>query len=190
MPNRDRDISWPGWPGGPPIGPGGPTAAEGWLAELNMARPRVSGVREALAAGFVHRDGDFVGPGFAGGGAGDRMAPGPQLARLAGAAWYGGLAELTDDELVGVLCAYRRLMSWAEAGELAAVTALAGRRVAPGPDRDGRVPDGHLDEEVAAALTLTGRAAARLTGLAAGLRGCPEPRPRSRRAGSTGRGRR
>ncbi len=173
MPIRDRDVSWPNWPGGPPIGPGGPTAAEGWLAELNLARPRVSGVREALAAGFVHRDGEFAGPGFAGGGAADRMAPGPQLARLAAEAWCGGLAELTDDELVGVLCAYRRLMSWAAAGELAAVTALAGRRVAPGADRGGRVQEGHLDEEVAVALTLTGRAAARLTGLAAGLARLP-----------------
>jgi len=96
------------------------------------------------------------------------MAPGPGLAGLAADAWYGRLAELSDDELVGVLCAWRRLGSWAMAGELAAVTELARRRPAPGLNEDG-----HLDEEVAAALTLTGRAATRLTGLAAGLARLP-----------------
>ena len=137
-----------------------------------MACHQVSGgpsaAREALAAGFVHRDGESVGPGFAGGAAFDRMAPGPGLAGLAADAWYGRLAELSDDELVGVLCAWRRLGSWAMAGELAAVTELARRRPAPGLNEDG-----HLDEEVAAALTLTGRAATRLTGLAAGLARLP-----------------
>jgi Domain of unknown function (DUF222) len=169
VPDRDRDISWPSWP----AGSGGPTAAEEWLAELtNMAGHQVSGgpsaAREVLAAGFVHRDGESVGPGFAGGATADRLAPGPGLAGLAGDAWYGGLAGLSDDELVGVLCAWRRLGSWAMAGELAAVSELAGRRPAPGLSQEG-----HLDEEVAAALTLTGRAAARLTGLAAGLARLP-----------------
>jgi hypothetical protein len=169
VPHRDRDVSWPGGP----AGPDGPAAAEGWLAELtNMACHQVSGgpsaAREVLAAGFVHRDGDSVGPGFAGGATFDRMAPGPGLAGLAGDAWHGRLAELSDDELVGVLCAWRRLGSWAMAGELTAVTELARRRPAPGLNEDG-----HLDEEVAAALTLTGRAATRLTGLAAGLARLP-----------------
>ena len=54
------------------------------------------------------------------------------------------------------------------AGELAAVDELARRR--PGP---GLSQEGHLDEEIAAALTLTGRAASRLTGLAAGLARLP-----------------
>ena len=71
-----------------------------------------------------------------------------------------------------MLCAWRRLASWAMAGELAAVSELAGGRAAPGAT--GRLSqDGHLDEEVAAALTLTGRAATRLTGLAAGLARLP-----------------
>jgi hypothetical protein len=93
---------------------------------------------------------------------------GPDLADVTAAAWTGGLAGLSDDELVGVLCAWRRLGSWAMAGELAAVSELARRRPAPGLNQDG-----HLDEEIAAALTLTGRAASRLTGLAAGLARLP-----------------
>jgi hypothetical protein len=164
--DRDRDLNWPGWSAAA-------SAAERWLAELaDMAGHQVSGgpsaAREVLAAGFVHRDGESVGPGFAGGAAADRMAPGSGLAGLVTDAWYGGLAGLDDDELVGVMCAWRRLGSWAMAGELAAVSALAGRR--PAPSLSG---EGHLDEEVAAALTLTGRAAARLTGLAAGLARLP-----------------
>ncbi len=103
-----------------------------------------------------------VGSGFAGGGALDRLAPGPDLADFTADAWARELTALSDDELVGVLCAWRRLGSWAMAGELAAVGELARRRPGPGLNEDG-----HLDEEVAAALTLTGWAAARRAVLAA-----------------------
>ena len=123
---------------------------------------------EALAAGFTHRVRGAIGSGFAGGGTLDRLAPGPDLADFTADAWARELTGLSDDELVGVLCAWRRLASWAMAGELAAVGELARRR--PGPSLS---QDGHLDEEVAAALTLTGRAATRLTGLAAGLARLP-----------------
>lgn len=119
---------------------------------------------EALAAGFTHREPGAEGTGFAAGGAADRLVPGPVLAEFTARAWTGGLGALTDDEVVGVLCGWRRLASWAMAGELAAVSVLAGRRPAP-----GLKDDGHLDAEIAAALTLTGRAASRVTGLAAGL---------------------
>ena len=64
-----------------------------------------------------------------------------------------------------MVCAWRRLASWAMAGELAAVGELARRRPAPVLGQDG-----HLDEEVGAALTCR---AARLTGLAAGLARLP-----------------
>ena len=137
-----------------------------------MACYQVSGgpsaAREALAAGFTHRVRGAVGSGFAGGAAFDRLDPGPDLADFTAQAWSDGLARLSDDELIGVLCAWRRQGSWATAGELAAVSELARRRPAPGLNQDG-----HLDEEIAAALTLTGRAASRLTGLAAGLARLP-----------------
>ena len=125
-----------------------------------------------------------MGSGFAGGGLLDQLDPGPDLADFAAQAWTDGLARLSDDELIGVLCAWRRQGSWATAGELAGVSELARRRRAPGLNQDG-----HLDEEIAAALTLTGRAASRLTGLAAGLPGCPAQPQRCGRGGSTGRAR-
>ena len=148
--------------------------AQCWLAEVTAGVRRVRELEaspaapEALAAGFTHRVRGAVGSGFAGGGTLDRLAPGPDLADFTADAWARELTRLSDDELVGVLCAWRRLTSWATAGELAAVGELARRR--PGPDLS---QDGHLDEEVAAALTLTGRAATRLTGLAAGLARLP-----------------
>jgi hypothetical protein len=85
---------------------------------------------EALAAGFTHRDPGHRGTGFAAGGAADVMAPGPVLAGLAGRACAGGLGGLGDDELAGLLCAWRRLASWAAAGEVAVITELARRRTA------------------------------------------------------------
>ena len=73
-------------------------------------------VPEALAAGFTHRDPDPRGVGFAAGGAADAMVPGVTLAGLTGQAWVAGLGALDDDELAGLLCAWRRLSSWAAAG--------------------------------------------------------------------------
>ena len=113
--------------------------AQAWLAELTAGVRKIreleagpveagAAVPEALAAGFTHRVRDAVGSGFAGGGRFDRLAPGPDLADFTADAWARELAGLSDDELVGVLCAWRRLGSWAMAGELAAVTELARRR--------------------------------------------------------------
>jgi hypothetical protein len=56
------------------------------------------------------------------------MEPGPVLAGFAEGVIDGGLAVLSDDELVGVMGAARRLASRAAAIELAAVADLAGRR--------------------------------------------------------------
>jgi hypothetical protein len=168
VPDPRSDIHWP-------VGSG---PGESWLAELTAGvRVRyevrdgqgTDGVPEVLAAGFTHREAGLSGAGFAGGGAADRLVPGPALADFTAAAWAGGLAARADDEVVGVLCAWRRLASWATAGELAAVTELAGRRTAADP-RAGE----HFDAEIAAALTLTGRSASRVTGLAAGLARLPE----------------
>ena len=113
---------------GPPDGP------DAWLADLPaellfeyIAATEDPPCREAIVAGRLPRQaGD--GCGFAAGGAADELPPSPALAGLACDAWAAGLDRLSDDELIGVLRAARRLASWSAALELAAVTDLATRR--------------------------------------------------------------
>jgi hypothetical protein len=143
-----------------------------WLAmppEERLAAPLPAGavVPEVLDAGFTHRDGGD-GRGLAAGGALDRMEPGGQLATVTDRIWDDGLGKLSDYELIGLMTAQRRLASRAAAGELAAIGELAARRAGP----DGR-PGEHVEEEVAAALTLTGRAAGLRVGVAEGLARLP-----------------
>jgi Domain of unknown function (DUF222) len=93
--------------------------------------------------------------------------PGPQLA----VCLSGGkesLADLTDGELLEVAAAARRQTSWAQARELAAIAELAGRRGDRGSEDDPRILSAHesVIDEVAAALTVTGNAAATLVHLA------------------------
>jgi Domain of unknown function (DUF222) len=126
---------------------------------------------EVLKAGFWDRDrGD--GAGFAAGGVTDRLPPGPALAGFAADAWDGGLARASDDELIGVLRAARRLASWATALELAAVGDLWRRRVAEEEAGDTGAAL-HLGAEIAATLTLTNRACDRVVDLAIALRRLP-----------------
>jgi hypothetical protein len=130
-----------------------------------------TGVREVLKAGRWDRTrGD--GGGFAAGGVADRVPPGSVLAGFAGDAWAAGLGRLSDDELIGVMRAARRLASWAAAMELAAVGDLWRRRVTEeeAGDTDATC---HADDEIAAALTLTGRAADRVLDLAIAPRRLP-----------------
>jgi hypothetical protein len=168
-PISDPDID-------PPDGPGA------WLAgqpepPLGAAGPAVP---EALPAGRLPREtGD--GCGFAAGGVADTLPAGPVLAGFADDAWAAGLGRLSDDELIGVLRAARRLASWSAAMELAAVADLAVRRgvgpiagvtaaVCPAaPDTTAAAVNPaaeHIGDELAAALTLTGRAADALLDLA------------------------
>jgi hypothetical protein len=149
-------------------------AGDAWLAEdPDWANPEPT-VREVLKAGRWDRSrGD--GAGFAAGGVTDRLPPGPTLAGLAGDAWNDGLDQLSDDELIGVLRAARRLTSWATAMELAAVADLWRRRTAEedaGDDGAAR----YAAEEIAAALTLTVRAADKVLGLAVALCRLPATR--------------
>ena len=120
------------------------------------------------------RPGPFgTGAGFAAGGQLDRLAPGPELAGFAQNASAAGLGTLSDDALVGVLQAWRRLASWAAAGELAAVAELDRRRraeVAAGAD--SHLAE-HVGDELAAALTLTTRSADALLDTACGLARLP-----------------
>src|SRR5580693_2020255 len=111
-------------------------------------------VRDILEAGFVHRYPTPGATGFRAGGPLDVMLPGGELAWHVGAARQGGLGVLSDDELIGFLAAARRGESWQAAVVLAATAELDARRAGPG-GREGE----HVADELAAALTLTGRSA-------------------------------
>lgn len=129
-------------------------------------------VRDALGAGFTHGvSGGYRergARGFEAGGLADMTAPCSVLAELTGQALEAGVGRLTDDELVGVLRAARRVVSWQQAAELAAVAELAERRAAE-PFGQGPRPAERVSAEVAAALTLTSRAADAEVALATGL---------------------
>src|SRR5262245_5303509 len=112
------------------------------------------------------------GAGFASGGVADDLPPGPTLAGLAGDVWDRGLERLSDDELIGVLRAARRLTSWASAMELSAAGDLWRRRMDEEAAGDTGAGE-HTGDEIAAALTLTGRSADQLLDLAIGLRRLP-----------------
>jgi hypothetical protein len=109
---------------------------------------------DLMEAGFTHRYPEPGVTGFRAGGPLDVMLPGEELAWHLGAARQRGLDQLSDDELIGVLAAARRIQSWQSALELAATAELDARRAGP----DGREGE-HVADELAAALTLTGRAA-------------------------------
>jgi Domain of unknown function (DUF222) len=129
---------------------------------------RVAETDEVLDAGFRPRTPTTPSPsgsGFESGGILDVCPPDGSLAGLADAATRDGrLAELDDDELIGVLRAWSRLESWCSSGTLTAIAELARRRppgqAAPAPP--GSFPDRPSEftgDEVAAALTLTARTA-------------------------------
>src|SRR5262249_47201073 len=150
--------------------PGDADLADWQPEDPAVERPRAGG-REVLKAGRWDRAcGD--GGGFAAGGVTDHLPPGSVLAGFAGDAWAAGLGRLSDDELIGVMRAARRLASLAAAMELAAIGDRWRRRVTEeqAGDTDAAC---HADDEIAAALTLTGRAADRVLDLAIALRRLP-----------------
>jgi hypothetical protein len=103
----------------------------------------------------------------------DVLAPGGALAGCAGHALDGGLAGLSDDALVGLLRATRRVAAWQSGIELAAVAELDHRRL-----RESRRPGWSrvsetIAAELAAALVLTGRSADSLLGFARDLARLP-----------------
>ncbi|HEY3733950.1 MAG TPA: DUF222 domain-containing protein [Streptosporangiaceae bacterium] len=173
LPPDDRSWAWLDPDCGPPLELADVTFEE--LEKLTVAGP--ARVAEALPAGVLPRDGSGGGSGFADGGVLDVLAPGVTLAgfadqahaRLAGAD-DDELGGVSDDELIGVLRAWRRLVSWAQARELAAIAELARRRPAPGtppapPSARGAPPGAprpfprqlseFIADEIAPALTLT-----------------------------------
>jgi hypothetical protein len=125
--------------------------------------------------GSTGRDWSGTGRGFGEGEALDTAPPSVLLAGLADQA-YQRRGGLDDDAVVGVMRAYRRLAAQAQARELALVTELARRRPQSGtpPGLGRQLPaqvSEFLPDEVAAALTLTARAAGTHVGLALELAG-------------------
>jgi hypothetical protein len=126
-------------------------------------------------SGTAGRDWPGRGLGFGEGEALDTAPPSVLLAGLADEA-YQRRRGLDDDGVVGVMRTYRRLAAQAQARELAMIAELARRRPEPGtpPGQDGALPgqvSKFLADEVAAALTLTTRAAGKQVGLALELAG-------------------
>ncbi len=110
-----------------------------------------------------------AGARFCTGGAADRLAPGPVLAGLAAREWADGVSRISDDALIGLMTAWRRLASWASAGEAAAVAELNRRRLAQvDAGADPELAE-HVGDEIAPPLTLTMRAAGLLLGFAVRL---------------------
>jgi hypothetical protein len=140
------------------------------IAQIDTVRARRAGVadREVLAAGLQPRSASATsqaGSGFESGGVLDTFGPSAVLAGLTDAATRdGALAELYDDELIGVIRAWRRIESWSNGGLLMAIAELARRRPA---DRTPAAPPGQFPaqlseftgDEIAAALTLSARTA-------------------------------
>ena len=106
---------------------------------------------------------------FADGGWADALAPDPVLATLVDLVQRDGLEKLDDDQLTGVLQAANRLAAWSASVRVAAVSGLAARREQSGRESGDWRPFDHVDDEVAVALTLTRRGAARLLDLALSL---------------------
>ena len=106
---------------------------------------------------------------FADGGWADALAPDPVLATLVDLVQRDGLDKLDDDQLTGVLQAANRLSAWSASVRVAAVSGLAARREQSGRESGDWRPFDHVDDEVAVALTLTRRGAARLLDLALAL---------------------
>ncbi|HYK68130.1 MAG TPA: DUF222 domain-containing protein [Streptosporangiaceae bacterium] len=144
-----------------------------WI-DSPLARPAGEpAVRDVIGAGFTHAaDGPYPqlgARGFEAGGPADLLPPCSVLAELTGQVLEEGAGRLTDDELVGVLRAARRVVSWQQAVELAAVAELTARRAAE-PTGQGPSARERASAEVAVALTLTGRSADMLSELAVGVR--------------------
>jgi hypothetical protein len=174
-------AGWPWLPPGelmdfrpdPDAGP--PEGEHAWLGELpspvlaevlaKQDAVRAAGAGPSPFDGVIAHDGCGPGgPGFESGSALDGLAPGPVLARALDDVWSGGLERLSDDELAGVMLAFRRLESYGSAGLLAGASELIRRREA-----GRRQALEHLDGEVGLLLAVTRRSAARLLTLAAGL---------------------
>src|SRR5215469_16437009 len=151
---------------------GRPPDADGWLDELSVEeRDAHFGPVDVAPA-----PPQAVGPGFAADGVHDDMPPGRVLAALTDQLMADGLAGLSDDELVGVLRASRRLAAWQDGIEMSAVAELDARRMRSAARRTSSRANDQVSAELAAALALTSRSADALIGLARDLARLPAVR--------------
>src|ERR1700678_1269674 len=158
---------------------------EDWLADLDPPPPAwvtAAAAREELPEGFWRQDREddgSPGSGFECGGGGDQLTPGALLAsflEMVAADLDAGLPGLNDDELVGFLGAARRMGSWAAGLESGGIGVLARRRAVQAKEPGRRSVLEHLNDELAAALTITSRAGSRLLRLAGQLDRLPDVR--------------
>jgi hypothetical protein len=178
----DPDLVDPDWEPGDEGDPEtDPDDHEAWLAGLpadvraDFLAGAWTGAGESIPAGFLHHvRGGPSGVGFAAGGVLDTLAPGPWLAEAIAATTADGHAQLGESELIGVMCAWRRISAWAASGEAAAVVTLAKRRAAASQEPGRSKLAEHVTDEIAAALTLTGRSADRLLTVASQLVRMPD----------------
>ena len=139
----------------------------GWYADDALAIDEPA--RETPDLDDPSDKGSPQGAPFADGGWADALAPDPVLATLVDLVRRDGLEKLDDDQLTGVLQAANRLAAWSASVRVAAVSGLAARREQSGRESGDWRPFDHVDDEVAVALTLTRRGAARLLDLALSL---------------------
>ena len=118
---------------------GGPAAEEDDLADDDGYAGRCWDAGDA--PGPQDSGEQAPGPGFGSGQPLDVLRPGPALAGEADRVHTGALRWVSDDELTGMIKAWRRLSSWATARELGAIAEFARRRPDedPGPGTDSDV---------------------------------------------------
>ena len=125
---------------------GGPAGEDDDLADDDGYAGSFSGPRDAPGPPGTGEQGTGEqapgpGPGFGSGQPFDVLRPGPALAGAADRVHTGALRRVSDEELTGMIRAWRRLSSWATARELGAIAEFARRRPDedPGPGTDGDV---------------------------------------------------
>jgi hypothetical protein len=110
------------------IAQGGPPPEEDDLTDEDV---RDTGgpwdVRDAPEPQDTEEQGSAPGWGFGSDKPLDVLRPGPALAGMADRVHIGALRLVSDDELTGMIKAWRRLTSWATARELSAIAELARR---------------------------------------------------------------
>ena len=135
-PDPDPDAPEPAGSGSQPVPAGGnggapepPQAPEPKWSDEEDGADYLEELMAAAAAGEELTAGDISGAGFGQDGTADQMHPGPVLATLVHAATTDEkiLATLSDDDLIGVIAAVRRIGSFAAWAELTAVREYATR---------------------------------------------------------------
>jgi hypothetical protein len=166
-----------GAPGADPAGADPAGVADALMAQAAAASARRRGPGQPGSARLRAGESSSRAAAFGTGMCLDVMPATPDLALLADAAAGpdDSYAGASDDELIGVLCAWDRLASHMTARMLAAITELRRRRPVPDVPTSGR-PAGSADEdfladEIAHVLAESRRAADGLAGVAGALDG-------------------